>query len=246
MSDFLDRVATRALGSASMLSPRLPSLFEPAGRGEAAVAEEPLQIQAAAPGERAHEQVFSNVRQAEGRVASTDAPVAAFAPRRAPEDATPAATHERMTVTDEMRLLAPSQPSSREPVADPTTSLKPSRREATEVGELQPLRETHFVHERIVGEPAQEERLGTLLPPSQPVFATRHEPDARPTRASSPTSAKALAGTPPSSSEPVVHVSIGRIEVRAAPTSASAPRRQDPQRSSALDDYLRQRGGTTP
>jgi hypothetical protein len=43
-----------------------------------------------------------------------------------------------------------------------------------------------------------------------------------------------------------VHVSIGRLEVRAAPTNATAPRHAAAARPSALDDYLRQRGGTTP
>ena len=68
VSDFLDRVATRALGSESMLSPRLPSLFEPAGRGGAAVTEEPVQIQAAPAVERTQEQAVPNVRRIESKV----------------------------------------------------------------------------------------------------------------------------------------------------------------------------------
>lgn len=46
------------------------------------------------------------------------------------------------------------------------------------------------------------------------------------------------------SSESVVHVSIGRLEVRAAPpVTGVPPLRRDGPRPGSLDDYLRQRGG---
>ena len=49
-----------------------------------------------------------------------------------------------------------------------------------------------------------------------------------------------------SSGEPVVHVSIGRLEVRAAPVAATPTRRRDGPQPSSLDDYLRQRGKASP
>lgn len=48
---------------------------------------------------------------------------------------------------------------------------------------------------------------------------------------------------PASLGETVVQVSIGRIEVRAAPAASAPSRRRDEPRPTRLDDYLRQRGG---
>ncbi|HET6554175.1 MAG TPA: hypothetical protein VFG49_11615, partial [Dyella sp.] len=46
--------------------------------------------------------------------------------------------------------------------------------------------------------------------------------------------------------EPVVHVSIGRLEVRAGPAPTAPARRQETPRHSAFDDYLRERGKASP
>jgi hypothetical protein len=43
--------------------------------------------------------------------------------------------------------------------------------------------------------------------------------------------------------ESVVHVTIGRLEVRAAPAPAAPPRHSSGPRPTSLDDYLRQRSG---
>jgi hypothetical protein len=113
-------------------------------------------------------------------------------------------------------------------------------------GDLQQMRETHVLHERTVIESAHDDRLGVLLPPGGPVFATRHEPAPRPAGAAPRSPAGPFADMPREAREPAVHVSIGRLEVRAAPAGAPAPRRQEAPRPSSLDDYLRQRGGHTP
>lgn len=245
VSDFLDRVATRALGSESMLSPRLPSLFEPAGRGGAAVTEESVQIQAAPVAERTQEQALPNLRRIDSRMVA-EAPELEPVRPFAREPMAQAETHERSIVTEEVRLFPSSKPSMRDAPIEPASPRMVSRQERASTGELQPLRETRILRERITTETPREEPAGELLPPSQPVFASRPEADARRANAPSPSSAKALASAAPPSGEPAVHVSIGRLEVRAAPTNATAPRPAAPPRPSALDDYLRQRGGTTP
>lgn len=245
MSDFLDRVAARAVGSeAMMLSPRLPSLFEPAGRGAAAVVEESLQVPAAVPTERTFEPEPADARQSERKTGRAEASVPALVPRQAKEVSGQAAPRERVVVVDERRLPAPHLASPREPSAEPVMSRTQSRNDRMQAGELQPVRETHILRERIAAATPRDEHIGALLPPAQPVFATRHEPEARATHpARKETQAGALADAPRESREPVVHVSIGRLEVRAASASAPAPRRQEAPRPSALDDYLRQRGG---
>jgi len=245
VSDFLDRVATRAVGSASMLSPRLPSLFEPAGRGGAAVAEESFQVQAAVPGERAPTPALPNERQPEGRVVTPQAPNPALAPRPAKEPSMQAAPRERLVVVDDPQPPVAHKP-PREPAPELATPRVTKRVERAPAGELQPVRETHVLHEWIIAEPTHDEPLGVLLPPGQPVFATRHDPVARPATPARQPSIAQLADAPGAVREPVVHVSIGRLEVRAAPAGAPAPRRQEAPRASTLDDYLRQRGGSTP
>ncbi|HEY8682806.1 MAG TPA: hypothetical protein VIM06_06500, partial [Rhodanobacter sp.] len=89
---------------------------------------------------------------------------------------------------------------------------------------------------------------GALLPASTPVFGTARVADA-PGRSNQAAAMRTLAaptGPSNSSSEPVVHVSIGRLEVRAAPASVTPPRRRDGPQPSSLDDYLRQRGKASP
>ncbi len=103
------------------------------------------------------------------------------------------------------------------------------------------LREVMSVTE---GRKAADE--GTLLGPAQSVFRTA--PSAvTASGARSPMGHAAPAMQASDMHEPVVHVSIGRLEVRATPSPAkNAAHRQDAPRSSPLDDYLRQRGKASP
>ena len=94
---------------------------------------------------------------------------------------------------------------------------------------------TPQIVESFIDKPIQDHETGVLLPPAKPVFsALPATPMPR-----VPASKRSLA-----SDGTVVHVSIGRLEVRAAPTqNTAAPKRQETVRPSSLDDYLRQRGG---
>jgi len=246
VSDFLDRVATRAVGSESMLSPRLPSLFEPAGHAGATVAEASFQVDDAIPGGRVSEPMAPNARQQERRAAPVAAPPPALSPRSAHVASLQATPPERITVAAEAQAVVSNQPSPRAPIDAPVPPRVAWRMERAAVGELQPVRETPVLRERVITEPARDEPLGVLLPPGQPVFATRHEPEARSANTPQQPATGSLADASRETREPVVHVSIGRLEVRAAAAGAPAPRRQDSPRASALDDYLRQRGGKTP
>jgi hypothetical protein len=58
----------------------------------------------------------------------------------------------------------------------------------------------------------------------------------RPTR-------RAPAATPPAASPPSVHVTIGRVEVRASTPAQPARSRPQPPRIMSLDEYLTQRAG---
>lgn len=241
VSDFLDRVVLRTLGDASMLSPRLPSLFEPTGHGAAAVTEAPLQVPATVPGVHAYVPTAPEGRASQGRAATpvSDAPMEPPPPRETAQATMPG---ERVVVATEALAASPPPPRAAERVPlNTVTSAVPMT-----TGELQPLRRTTRVqHPPGSTPPTPEPPLGELLPPGQPVFATRQEGPASP-----PVPAARRSNGPPvdssrAPSEPVVHVSIGRLEVRAAPSHASAPRPSPAPRPSALDEYLRQRDRPT-
>jgi hypothetical protein len=88
---------------------------------------------------------------------------------------------------------------------------------------------------------------GALLPAPAPVFAATSALSTRSGRTATARTATARAESiAAATSEPVVHVSIGRLEVRAAPVAAALPRRRDGPQPASLDDYLRQRGKATP
>jgi hypothetical protein len=244
MSDFLDRLAARAIGSETALAPRLPSLFEPLQRApimsladageappperrEAAPAMHAVPVEAptsAAPASTSARPAAARVAPIERVVATTSASAAASA---APHASAPSTVGERAFTPAVDRPAAPSvsarpaMPAPPLPVQPRQTRVAPDRPETART-------------------PASN---GALLPAPAPVFAA---PRTAPVRSERTVAARAAAarteGKADAASEPVVHVSIGRLEVRAAPVAAAARRREGPQPGS-LDDYLRQRGG---
>ncbi|HEY9132668.1 MAG TPA: hypothetical protein VIM98_12995 [Dyella sp.] len=240
MSDFLDRLATRAIGGGSILSPRLPSFFEPvANASGTAIVEAPTQM-ASAPKTRVGD----------------DEPLH---PHRPVEKRVSADTSTRPPPVSAVQAEAVLARSERVEIANPEVSAAiGNKREARGALEAPPLpsvgtqvsrdadmtvRERHIVHEQEIVRSVREEQLGTLLPPRAPIFATTE--DASPPAASGQRpAATRTAERPQAPGEPVVHVSIGRLEVRAiASASTAAPRRQESPRSGSMDDYLRQRDG---
>ena len=58
--------------------------------------------------------------------------------------------------------------------------------------------------------------------------------------------ARPFAPPPAAAVAPTIEVTIGRIEVKASPAAAAAPRRQAPRGPSELETYLRSKGGRRP
>ena len=244
MRDFIDRLATRALGSESMLSPRLPSLFEPQRTQPAGLLEEVSEIVAPAPQPvMAIERPAATLRETPVHAAGTTV--------QAVTTAAPTTAPVRPMVS---RREVGTEPTLARPVARPRIPQLDQAR-------LPPSPQTHAIQEGAIA-PAlvQRERLvdvlsamegrktadeGTLLPPAQSVFRTPPAPTSTSGARFPP--GHPTPGMPPSEThEPVVHVSIGRLEVRATPAPGKAAHRQDAPRSSALDDYLRQRNKASP
>lgn len=246
MRNFIDTLAARAVGGESMLSPRLPSVFEPQRPLPMGFPEEAREIEAPAP---------PQVTTMQGRVGT---PSEARVP---PARAAVPAVIMAVTSTSPARPAAKRHEAHAEPA--PMTALV-GRKLTTEPDHSPPSRAPLVptaLERAAATSPVQRERMvdvlsategrnatdeGTLLTPAQSVFRTPPAPVAATARGfPGGHHAQALAAS--AAPEPVVHVSIGRLEVRATPSPGKpAVQRQDAAQSSPLDDYLRQRGKASP
>ena len=247
MSDFLDRLAARAIGGETSLAPRLPSLFEPLSRAPlVAVADEgeaparagdaspaPLVEPNVAPTPRVLSRVRESVESAaarttpEQRVVLPEPERTAVDVPRAPPPSLHAASPTRGNAIDRASAMPTPEraTASLPPVSPRQSSVASTRRETAST-------------------PAPN---GALLPASVPVFATTGAVSTRSARTATERPATARTESRAAATgEPMVHVSIGRLEVRAAPVAPAPPRRRDGPRPSSLDDYLRQRGKASP
>jgi len=220
MTGFLGRLAARFVGPAPMLGPRQPSMFEGARLADSA--------SDAIDGGQA---VAVEAASSTGRAATT-----ATTPRNV--DPMPPAgevgrvldrrsRRGRLSLIEPPDGVSPGVPPNPAP-APPATAAEHPRifPRISEVGD------TAIVARRLAtgDEALQHGTLAARAPlyPAQPANA----------------SLLRVAGTPgmsQASPEPMVHVSIGRIELRATAPSKTIRHRDTPQASS-LDDYLRQRG----
>ena len=241
--DFFDRVTARALGGESMLSPRLPSLFEPQRNLATGFAEEVSEVVAPAvqpsmPVERMstpRREMPVSPAKAVAQEPVTSRPATKEAPRRMVRHGVDV---EPAHVTSTMHSKA---------VTANESLLSPSRRVVESVE--RPIPSAHVQREwRAEALPVNESRRatdeGSLLAPTQPVFRTPPAPTSTAARLQGAHVAQGMQSA--ASHEPVVHVSIGRLEVRAAPSPGKVTQRPDASRPSPLDDYLRERGKASP
>lgn len=245
MRDFIDRLAARAVGGESMLSPRLPSLFESAQAASPAPIEEARVVTVpsssvsnatvpSAEPRRSTQPLPSGlaalpiVREALAK--PLESPV--VSPGAARMEAALTATHAHFHVAESPGHSIVSPVPERAPRVDADKQAIVLRERLLEVQTV-----TH--DRRAVDE-------GVLLTPSNPVFRTP-SPSSPAVVSHAATRANHPSPTSPGTNEPIVHVSIGRLEVRAAPeTGKNAVRRQAAPQASPLDDYLRQRSKASP
>ena len=219
MTGFLGRLAARIVGPAPMLGPRQPSMFEAARFADS--------VNDVADGRQA------------GAVAAApigDAPTAAIAARkfnsrppigeaeRVPDRRS---RRGRLSTIEPPDVVSPVVPPAPTPTAAPETDDHPRIFPRTSV-----VAETENTAHRLA-EGDETLRNGTLAARA-PLYP------AQPNNASSPRVA-GTSGVSRASTEPVVHISIGRIELRAQTPSKPIRHHHAPQGTS-LDDYLRQRG----
>jgi len=242
VSDFLDRVAARVIGGdAAMLTPRIPSMYEPSQPPASVSLEHSLSVTAADTSPHDDE------ASAPARAIRLDTPTA-LAPSETP--------HEE--IRSEWTQATPTRPDrvDRASVISAKEAVQPlsARHRVIEPAAHRPMRESRrktSTHERAERSPATarvaavpDHAIGVLLPPEHPVFGAAI---ADTTRHASPERGQGTAAQVQSEPrEPVVHVSIGRIEVRASSPAATTVRRQDAARVDRLGDYLRERNKASP
>ncbi|WP_201316528.1 hypothetical protein [Dyella sp. EPa41] len=237
MSDFLGRVASRVMGGEALLVPRVPSLFEPAQRD-----------------------VLMPVAEAHG--AGSPQPANVFAEdeaRRAPAGEAPSrSVPEKLTASRRLEptqeeaaalRIAPIRSALGRDRTEPSQQLMHPVRASSDAQAIPSVMESRVRHEHVhqhVTLPARDADDGALLPPRGAVFPAQSV--GLDHRDRGPSRHTARAEHPPQGveHEPVVHVTIGRLEVRAGAAPASTPRHQEAPRRNAFDDYLRERGKASP
>ena len=259
MSDFLTNLAARSTGAAETIQPRVPALFEPSGV---------LNHLPAAPEFTALEQERADEpdRRHEVRPPLTSQPLAAMPaarPEAANHPSTPAgelnpAPARQATSQNPSPAALTTAPKS---VAPPRAELSPApvispqpliRQPAQTPLAGPPLQRIPPSEERQPTTPRREasaEKEPPLQPPvlrkepSPPVTiqpvrpaSTIVEPRVTP-RIESPR--PAAAPSPAKSPETVIHVTIGRIEVRATPETPPARKAHAAAPVTGLDEYLR-------
>ncbi len=234
MSDFLSRLVTRSSGAAPTIQPRLPSLFEATRWTSESVLEsetiaerqtESGAVEIAAPS-RPSETPAPNQPSAKLPTPSATLPAAATlpsAPARVP-------THASKQPADHQ----PPLPSPRSSPVRWKREIGPTRIAEYEV---KATSESRVAADLRVAPPVGRERarvrVGQSQPAALPVRPGKRTPDA----ISTPQIQAPAA--------PVVHVTIGRVEVRAVTTPAPAGSRATVRRlpTLALEEYLKQPTG---
>jgi hypothetical protein len=235
MSDLLSRLIGRATWAPSRVEPVLPSLYESAGAPEV-----PAPVEQAAM----REAELVDGRETPARP-DRKAPAQAPALITAPVVSVPHASLERVAEQPERRKeLSPraEPPSvSPPPAASNSTSIDgiqpPWRRPATIPTE--PQRRPTWPADRVEETDGRPTVLAAALPLPAVVKGTRNRsrPQSKPP-APAPKHARAEAAVPVE-----VQVTIGHIEVRTAPATASLPQRRISRPAMSLEDYLRRRNG---
>jgi hypothetical protein len=237
VNDFVDRLLGRP--GAAAIRPVVPTLFEPAA---------PLRTppvlpmgtfsESGAPGEPA-------VPSVPRAVGPTPGPVAVPVSEPAPFVHESRETHERYE-THEVRV---------EPAAPRRLPGRLSRETVREVPQERDDVVTFPVPISSATNTVAAVPVAAALPAVLPTSAAQPAPPSEPVRAfpvarSRPGETPTLPPRPPTARRqtepagPDVHISIGRVEIKAVPGPAPAPRPERPRRPVlGLDEYLKERGG---
>ncbi len=266
MTDYLAGLVGRATGTAPPLRPRVPALFEPAGFG---VSDARTSGDAAAEVQARSEPPQPLESRSERRVVESRGDEAARPAERRPEVpllvapapviaeravAAPAPVREQQSA----EVASPASPKPARTVAPVERVAVPGPPEPTPAQRAQPVVRAAAPERRAKPEPvSRAERAVQTTVGDAPVpdvhrrerldEGDRHalRPKTTPALVSDAPAVRNARRSGPPSGPTLVHVSIGRVDVRApgAP-SRQPPVRNRPKPPTALDDYLGRRNGT--
>lgn len=264
MTDFLTSLAARSFGSGTVIRPRVASLFEPVHHADAAVREgmaEPIETTIAREVDVESHARPSVIRSArplreednakDAKRTANEGPVSAVVPRPQADSA-----HRKITVsTDE----GPEDADTVVATAVRPLRMLPSRQqERQDSNESDPSQRAAFENEvwKHVSPRApaasslreefdvEQENRGLVLPSKEVTdLAAQMKDTALAMKVGTAKQDRAGRALPAlaAESEPSVHITIGRIEVRATSESKHAGRPRATSPVMSLEEYLRQR-----
>lgn len=267
MSDFLASLTARSFGTETAIRPRLASLFEPVRNGEAALREAPAvepidtaiarEVEVESEGERKRSRPApawredgkaSNAKRSED--ANSVSPIVS-PPRDDSEYPRPTVLADEREKED--TVVGPKVRPRRAPVsqAENANESEPALRSHSEDDTPKRVSTRAAAASAIRDESSENDHRGLVLPPKVFPELTAEMKNAAlamkvgpgtPKREKAGSAWPALAAEP----EPSVHVTIGRIEVRATSESKQAGRPRTASPVMSLEEYLHrrtQRGG---
>jgi hypothetical protein len=247
MSDFLSQLAERALARPPLVRPRLQSIYEPP---VASVLPNPLEEHVELPAVPPRVIEFAHERTLQSRDEKAGAKQASEESDRKSDEsesagkiktAEPKTPQHRTARKDDRQLERVPAARARQPATPSEDAKAPSAESDLEIQtparqkeSVQPQTFSHESKSRVEKQPVHP--IAVTVRPAQ---RSRDE-QAVPTLPLTPAPREG----PPRASAPAVHVTIGRVEVRAIMPGVAAP---EPAPSStprlSLEDYLKQRNG---
>jgi hypothetical protein len=265
MSDFLTRLAARAVGTAPVVQPRLPSLFEAGGQGYRPVVEVDVQRETPAIDQN-NRTVSAEVKQS-GRISQLpqrvpfgearpaikteidhrpQQPVITTTPVTKPktEPAQPSTFSSELTESSQPTIEATGRAASPHVVEDVRATKSeqitvPDREHESEWPLIQP-KVRQLISDRLSESSTRQPRDENSAPTSIPIAAPVQSPQIRP--------AEVLVREPSVISEAPapINVTIGRVDVRAVFAPVAQPMRATKDvhsQTASLDEYLKKRSG---
>ena len=252
MTDFLENLAARSFGSVSIIRPRVASLFEPLSVADAARDEEPHAIESESEHEtdwlKRESRVTRQEQENASRSANIPVPDVRSSPTGLAREGSQPETAASRAVRSDQSLSAEQVGSFRSYKPHEANADRPEPKSRT-VEDAVPVHSGPKLMAPIPHVSSQEAQIVPVEPapllPAAPIrkLATQmgesvRDIHIRPRTAGMP---NPIAESAARSSEPDVHVTIGRIEVRAIPESSPKRSSRTSSPVMSLEEYLRGR-----
>lgn len=259
IGNFLTRLAGQARGAAPALTPRLPALFEPVSPAPVPMADETPAMSRHLLSRVSREPAGDALLSGDGEDAPARGTLSRHRTRRVNPDTSPdAGTETRAGGPATVTTAATHQPRARSTTGVPARTDASATVDGTPPAAHVDVRAMATMADR----PPHRATAADMPTPDRSLARTMRTMRTKPATA---TSSVAPAPAPPDrirpsvamdaqawrapgngrhAAEPVIRVSIGRIEVRAVAAPSTTARPSGRARPTRLDDYLQQRGRT--